>query len=98
MRGLIDSPEYAAAKTALGEAHPRFGDAVSAAEWELLAAHDVSGYPLVAQTERGPVRSHQIEGSDGIPGIAVVFGVESYRGEEKLLLLDVWIVVESEDP
>lgn len=67
---------------------------IDAAEWELQHSTTFKRFPLVRDTPKGPVRHYQA--SALIPKLVMVFGFEVAGGEEKVLLLDVWIRADDE--
>jgi hypothetical protein len=103
MPGLIGSKEYAAAKAALIDSTPGADEAVDAIEWGLLntAIADLRHFPIVhlhdvAKRDEPPCRSIMAGPSYGRPSLVAVFTTEFFDGEDKILLLDVWLNLDSQ--
>jgi hypothetical protein len=97
MPGLISESQYIASADALRAAVPGVGDAIEAAEWELLHATDLKRYPFITLVAGEAVRYCVTNASDWAPSIVIVFTQEFFNGIElKVVLLDVKLA-ESDD-
>lgn len=104
MPGLIASKNYAASKSALVDSVPGADEAVDAIEWDLLntTIADIRHFPIVhlhdvARHDEPPYRSVMVGASYGRPSLVAVFTTEFFDGEDKILLIDVWINLDGED-
>jgi hypothetical protein len=96
MPGLIHSTEYEARKAALS-LDDGAARAIDAAEWKLQCSADYVAYEKIAQTPRGAVLAYTLPATERSPAIVIVFGFENFRGDDKLLLLDVKIAESDAD-
>lgn len=92
MPGLINSPAYEVARARLVAGDGRADTAIDAVEWELVRAKDVSRYPLLKNSSRGPIHYFQTLPTPAWPGVLVIFALEPAPGELKWLLLDLSLV------
>ncbi|MBK9516194.1 MAG: hypothetical protein IPO09_02350 [Anaeromyxobacter sp.] len=89
MPGLIASTDYTSHSAQLCAADAAFGEVIDAVEWELVRTQDLTRYPVLANTPKGPIHYLVVPKSAVRPGLVVLFAFEVNGGERKVLLVDL---------
>lgn len=101
MPGLISSNRYSESKGQLCQDNAGAEDAVDALEWRLMHSVSLEAFPPVPEDAqpkgKAPVRSIVVDPSPHRPGVVGVFTIEAFGGDDKILLLDVWITEDDDE-
>jgi hypothetical protein len=101
MPGLISSTRYEEAKKRLCLENVGAEATIDAIEWRLLDVTALDEFPIVPEVskpaDKPPIRSIVVDATPHTAGIVAVFTTETHAGDEKILLLDAWLVEDDED-